>query len=63
MNLFINFSHPACVPFFKNAFHILFAEGHTVIAVARQKQFTLELLNAYRTNMGSCRKNVAAYGA
>jgi predicted glycosyltransferase len=52
MNLFINFSHPAHVHFFKNAFQILSARGHTVIAVARQKEFTLELLNAYQIQHG-----------
>lgn len=48
MNIFINFSHPAHVHFFKNAVRILSDRGHTIIAVARKKEFTLELLNAYQ---------------
>lgn len=47
MNIFVNFSHPAHVHFFKNAIRILSDRGHSIVAVARQKEFTLELLNAY----------------
>lgn len=47
MNIFINFSHPAHVHFFKNAARILTKKGHQIIAVARKKEFTTDLLNAY----------------
>jgi len=47
MNIFINFSHPAHVHFFKNAIKILAIKGHTIIAVSRKKEFTRDLLNTY----------------
>jgi uncharacterized protein len=47
MNIFINFSHPAHVHFFKNAARILTKKGHRIIAVSRKKEFTIDLLNAY----------------
>jgi predicted glycosyltransferase len=47
MNIFVNFSHPAHVHFFKNAVKILSQRGHKIIAVARNKEFTIELLKAY----------------
>jgi len=59
MNLFLNISHPAHVHFFKNAIEILSRRGHNIIVAARNKEFTIELLNAYQirhvilTNKGS----------
>ncbi len=50
MNIFINFSHPAHVHFFKNAAKILSRKGHRICAVSRRKEFTTELLNAYHIN-------------
>jgi predicted glycosyltransferase len=50
MNIFINFSHPAHVHFFKNAARILSKRGHDIIAVSRNKEFTIDLLNAYQTD-------------
>jgi len=47
MNIFINFSHPAHVHFFKNAVRILSKRGHQIIAGSRNKEFTIDLLNAY----------------
>lgn len=47
MNIFINFSHPAHVHFFKNAARLLKKKGHKIIAVSRDKEFTVALLNAY----------------
>lgn len=47
MNILINFSHPAHVHFFKNATRILTKKGHKIIAVSRDKEFTIDLLNAY----------------
>jgi len=47
MNIFINFSHPAHVHFFKNAARTLTEKGHRIIAVSRDKEFTIDLLNAY----------------
>lgn len=47
MNIFINFSHPAHVHFFKNAARTLTKRGHKIIAVSRDKEFTIDLLNAY----------------
>jgi len=47
MNIFINFSHPAHVHFFKNAARLLKKKGHKIIAVSRDKEFTVDLLNAY----------------
>jgi len=48
MNIFINVSHPAHVHFFKNAIAILSKKGHNVITGARNKEFTIELLKAYK---------------
>jgi len=47
MNILINYSHPAHVHFFKNATRILKKKGHKIIAVSRDKEFTIDLLNAY----------------
>jgi predicted glycosyltransferase len=47
MNIFINISHPAHVHFFKNAIRVLSERGHGIIAGARNKEFTIELLKAY----------------
>jgi predicted glycosyltransferase len=47
MKIFINFSHPAHVHFFKNVARILTKRGHKIIAVSRDKEFTIDLLNAY----------------
>ena len=46
MNIFINFSHPAHVHFFKNAVKIWAQRGHRIIAVSRIKEFTAKLLNS-----------------
>jgi predicted glycosyltransferase len=48
MNIFINFSHPAHVHFFKHVVRILTKRGHDIIAVSRNKEFTIDLLNAYQ---------------
>ena len=48
MNIFVNISHPAHVHFFKNAIKILSQRGHNVITGARYKEFTIDLLNAYK---------------
>jgi predicted glycosyltransferase len=48
MNIFVNISHPAHVHFFKNAMKILSQRGHNVITGARYKEFTIDLLNAYK---------------
>jgi uncharacterized protein len=48
MNVFINISHPAHVHFFKNFIKILSERGHNVIAGSRYKEFTIDLLNAYK---------------
>jgi len=48
MNIFVNISHPAHVHFFKNAIKILSERGHNVITGARYKEFTIDLLNAYK---------------
>jgi predicted glycosyltransferase len=47
MKIFVNISHPAHVHFFKNAIKILAKNGHTIIAGSRNKEFTIDLLNAY----------------
>ncbi len=61
MNIFINFSHPAHVHFFKNAVRILSDRGHTIIAAARQKEFTRELLDAYHIQHVVLSKKAAVY--
>lgn len=48
MNIFVNISHPAHVHFFKNAIKTLSHRGHNVITGARYKEFTIDLLNAYK---------------
>lgn len=48
MNIFVNISHPAHVHFFKNAIKTLSQRGHNVITGARYKEFTIDLLNAYK---------------
>jgi len=48
MNVFVNISHPAHAHFFKNAIKILSQRGHNVITGARYKEFTIDLLNAYK---------------
>ncbi len=48
MNILINFSHPAHVHFFKNMVRILAERGHNILAVSRDKEFTVNLLNAYQ---------------
>lgn len=50
MNILINFSHPAHVHFFKHVARILSKRGHNIIAVARGKEFTIDLLKAYQIN-------------
>jgi predicted glycosyltransferase len=47
MNIFFNISHPAHVHFFKNVIRILSEKGHKVVIGARNKEFTLDLLDAY----------------
>ncbi len=47
MNIFFNISHPAHVHFFKHAMTILSQRGHHIIAGARNKEFTVDLLKAY----------------
>lgn len=47
MKIFINFSHPAHVHFFKNVVKILTQKGHQIFSVSRKKEFTVDLLNAY----------------
>ncbi|MCK4819380.1 DUF354 domain-containing protein [bacterium] len=48
MNIFVNIRHPAHVHFFKNAIKTLSQRGHNVITGARYKEFTIDLLNAYK---------------
>ena len=48
MNIFVNISHPAHVHFFKNAIAALSKKGHNIIIGARNKEFTIELLKAYK---------------
>lgn len=47
MNIFFNISHPAHVHLFKNAMRLLGHKGHRIVIGARNKEFTLQLLNAY----------------
>lgn len=47
MNIFVNISHPAHVHLFKNTISVLKKRGHTVIVGARNKEFCLQLLEAY----------------
>ncbi len=44
MNIFVNISHPAHVHFFKNTIKTLAQRGHTIIIGARNKEFTIDLL-------------------
>ena len=48
MNIFVNISHPAHVHFFKNALKILKKKGHYIIIGARNKEFVIDLLKAYK---------------
>lgn len=48
MNIFVNISHPAHVHFFKNALKILTKKGHYIIIGARNKEFVIDLLKAYK---------------
>jgi len=48
MNVFVNISHPAHVHFFKNTIAALFQKRHNVIIGTRDKEFTIDLLNAYK---------------
>ena len=48
MNIFINISHPAHVHLFKNFIHIIKQRGHGIIVGARNKEFTLQLLDDYK---------------
>ena len=48
MNIFVNISHPAHVHFFKNALKILAKKGHCIIIGARNKEFVIDLLKAYK---------------
>lgn len=48
MNIFVNISHPAHVHFFKNAIKTLSKRGHYVFIGARNKEFAVDLLNAYK---------------
>ena len=47
MNIFVNISHPAHVHLFRNTIEVLSRKGHNLIVVARKKEFTVQLLNAY----------------
>ena len=47
MNILFNISHPAHVHFFKNTIRILSQKGHGITTVARNKDITLQLLDAY----------------
>ena len=48
MNIFVNISHPAHVHFFKNALKILTKKGHYIVIGARNKEFVIDLLKAYK---------------
>ena len=48
MRILINIGHPAHVHFFRNMIRNLEKRGHIIKIVARDKDITLKLLNAYR---------------
>jgi len=48
MKILFEVSHPAHVHFFKNAIWNLENRGHKILIVARDKDITLDLLNAYK---------------
>lgn len=48
MNFLIDILHPAHVHFFRNAYFELIQRGHNVVVTARQKECSLELLEAYK---------------
>jgi len=61
MKVLIDIGHPAHVHFFKNAIWKLQSKGHEVIITTRDKEVTLDLLNAYGFeyhNFGKNRKGL-----
>ena len=57
MKILFEISHPAHVHFFKNAIWNLENRGHKVLIVARDKDVTLDLLNAYKLDYKLMGKN------
>jgi uncharacterized protein len=62
MKILVDIGHPAHVHFFKNAVWQLEARGHKVQITTRNKEITLDLLNAYQLNyckVGDNKKGLA----
>jgi len=57
MKILFEVSHPAHVHFFKNAIWNLENRGHKILIVARDKDITLDLLNAYKLDYKLIGKN------
>jgi hypothetical protein len=47
MKILIDIGHPAHVHYFKNLIELLTAKGHSVIVIAREKEISFVLLDAY----------------
>ena len=57
MRILFEIGHPAHVHFFKNAIWNLENRGHKILIVARDKDITLDLLNAYKLDYKLIGKN------
>jgi uncharacterized protein len=63
MNVFVNISHPAHMHFFKNTMKTLSQRGHRVLVGARNKEFTLQLLNGAQFEYTTLtKKGTGAFG-
>jgi uncharacterized protein len=57
MRILVDIGHPAHVHFYKNAIWQLESRGHKVQITTRDKEVTLDLLNAYKLNYYNVGKN------
>ena len=48
MRIIIDIGHPAHVHYFKNLIKILKSNGNKILVIARDKEVTFDLLNAYK---------------
>ena len=57
MRILIEIGHPAHVHYFRNMIKIFKEKGHDLLILARKKEMTFELLNAYEIDYVPCGVN------